>query len=46
MMTNETTIFTKENEPLTVLSFGGGQDSTALLYKYVYDSAWRDVVSV
>lgn len=22
---------------LTVLSFGGGQDSTALLYKYVYD---------
>lgn len=26
---------------LTVLSFGGGQDSTALLYKYVYDADFR-----
>ena len=26
---------------LTVLSFGGGQDSTALLYRYVYDLAFR-----
>lgn len=27
---------------LTLLSFGGGQDSTALLYKSVYDAAFRD----
>jgi 3'-phosphoadenosine 5'-phosphosulfate sulfotransferase (PAPS reductase)/FAD synthetase len=26
---------------LTVLSFGGGQDSTALLYKYAFDPAFR-----
>lgn len=26
---------------LTVLSFGGGQDSTAILYKLVYDKAFR-----
>jgi hypothetical protein len=26
---------------LTVLSFGGGQDSTAILYRYVYDPAFR-----
>lgn len=26
---------------LTVLSFGGGQDSTALLYKYLYDPAFK-----
>jgi 3'-phosphoadenosine 5'-phosphosulfate sulfotransferase (PAPS reductase)/FAD synthetase len=26
---------------LTVLSFGGGQDSTALLYKYVFDADFR-----
>lgn len=26
---------------LTVLSYGGGQDSTALLYKYVYDPGFR-----
>ena len=26
---------------LTVLSFGGGQDSTALLYKYVYDAQFK-----
>lgn len=28
-------------KPLTVLSFGGGQDSTALLYKYVFDADFR-----
>jgi hypothetical protein len=27
--------------PLTVLSFGGGQDSTALLYKYAFDPEFR-----
>lgn len=27
--------------PLTVLSFGGGQDSTAILYKIAYDDAFR-----
>jgi hypothetical protein len=26
---------------LTVLSFGGGQDSTALLYKYAFDASFR-----
>jgi len=26
---------------LTILSFGGGQDSTALLYKYIYDADFR-----
>lgn len=26
---------------LTVLSFGAGQDSTAMLYLYVHDKAWR-----
>jgi 3'-phosphoadenosine 5'-phosphosulfate sulfotransferase (PAPS reductase)/FAD synthetase len=26
---------------LTVLSFGGGQDSTAILYKYIYDADFR-----
>lgn len=26
---------------LTVLSFGGGQDSTAILYKIIYDDAFR-----
>jgi hypothetical protein len=26
---------------LTVLSFGGGQDSTAILYKLVYDEHWK-----
>lgn len=26
---------------LTVLSFGGGQDSTEILYKYAYDAAFR-----
>lgn len=41
MMNEQTTTFTTENEPLTVLSFGGGQDSTALLYKYAFDAAWR-----
>lgn len=29
------------NQKLTVLSFGGGQDSTALLYLYVNDRAFR-----
>jgi len=29
------------NSGLTVLSFGGGQDSTAILYKLVYDEAWK-----
>lgn len=28
-------------KPLTVLWFGAGQDSTALLYLYVYDAEWR-----
>ena len=28
---------------LTILSFGGGQDSTALLYKYHYDKSFRDL---
>jgi hypothetical protein len=32
---------TSTAKALTVLSFGGGQDSTALLYKYVYDPAFR-----
>lgn len=27
---------------LTMLSFGGGQDSTAILYKLIYDKAFRD----
>ncbi len=27
---------------LTVLSFGGGQDSTAILYKYIYDETFRE----
>jgi hypothetical protein len=31
----------KRKVHLTVLSFGGGQDSTAMLYKYVYDESWR-----
>lgn len=26
---------------LTILSFGGGQDSTAILYKYIYDAEFR-----
>ena len=26
---------------LTVLSFGAGQDSTAILYKYIYDADFR-----
>lgn len=26
---------------LTILSFGAGQDSTTLLYKYIYDPTWR-----
>ncbi|MGV0949233.1 MAG: hypothetical protein ACOYB3_01080 [Azonexus sp.] len=38
-MTNEQS--TNSSEQLTVLSFGGGQDSTALLYKYVYDAEFR-----
>lgn len=29
------------DESLTVLSFGGGQDSTAILYKLVYDEDFR-----
>ena len=29
------------NRRLTILSFGGGQDSTALLYKYIYDLNFR-----
>jgi 3'-phosphoadenosine 5'-phosphosulfate sulfotransferase (PAPS reductase)/FAD synthetase len=29
------------NSPLTVLSFGGGQDSTAILYKLVEDPEWK-----
>ena len=28
--------------PLTVLSYGSGQDSTAMLYMYAYDKAFRD----
>ena len=27
---------------LTVLSFGGGQDSTAILYKLLHDHEWID----
>ena len=30
-----------KNIPLTVLWFGGGQDSTALLYLYAYDAEFR-----
>lgn len=29
------------NSKLTILSFGGGQDSTAILYKYIYDESFR-----
>lgn len=29
------------NEQVTLLSFGGGQDSTAILYKLIYDRAFR-----
>ncbi|WP_428661870.1 hypothetical protein [Runella sp.] len=29
-------------KPLTVLWFGGGQDSTAMLYMYVHDLKWRE----
>jgi len=29
------------SDQLTILSFGGGQDSTTLLYKYVYDQGFR-----
>jgi len=29
------------NKELTILSYGGGQDSTALFYKYVYDAEFR-----
>jgi 3'-phosphoadenosine 5'-phosphosulfate sulfotransferase (PAPS reductase)/FAD synthetase len=32
----------EESAKLTVLSMGMGQDSTALLYKYVYDKEFRD----
>lgn len=35
------TINTNSTEELTVLSFGGGQDSTAILYKLVYDAQFR-----
>lgn len=31
---------------LTVLSFGGGQDSTAILYAYIYDPAFRLVYGI
>lgn len=31
----------EKREELTVLSFGGGQDSTALLYKYIYDPEFK-----
>lgn len=31
-----------KNKPLTVLWFGGGQDSTALLYLYAYSQSFRD----
>lgn len=33
-------------EKLTVLSFGGGQDSTALLYEYVYNYNFRKVYDI
>ena len=29
------------NNELTILSFGGGQDSTTILYKYLYDAEFR-----
>lgn len=29
------------NKPLTVLSFGGGQDSTAIFYKLLFDHSWQ-----
>ncbi len=30
-----------ENKALTVLAFGGGQDSTAILYRIALDKAFR-----
>ncbi|QHT70783.1 hypothetical protein GXP67_31115 [Rhodocytophaga rosea] len=30
-----------EYAEITVLSFGGGQDSTCILYKIIYDPAFR-----
>ncbi|MCK9552327.1 phosphoadenosine phosphosulfate reductase family protein [Aquamicrobium sp.] len=33
--------FTTTLSPLTILSFGGGQDSTTLLFLYVFDEAFR-----
>jgi hypothetical protein len=32
---------TNYNSKITVLSFGGGQDSTAILYKLIYDEDWK-----
>lgn len=37
----QTTEAKEMKETLTVLSFGGGQDSTALAYKLVYDADFR-----
>jgi hypothetical protein len=31
----------KNHNPLTVLSFGAGQDSTAILYKLIFDKSFR-----
>ena len=29
-------------QPLSVISYGSGQDSTALMYMYAYDKAFRE----
>lgn len=34
------------NSELTILSFGGGQDSTALLYEYIYNPLFRTTYGI
>ena len=41
-MTPQTDLFEMEKPRLTVLSFGGGQDSTALLELYINDPTFRE----
>ena len=41
MQTHDLFTSTHQAPQLSVLSFGAGQDSTALLYKYVYDEDFR-----
>lgn len=33
--------YEKTYSPLTILSFGGGQDSTTILYKLVFDADFK-----